>query len=576
MDGMVHPATASVPAAAPLAMPAATLRGRVARTPLRARPRPALAARIFVLGGAAALTLLAGREMWAVLGLAQATVSGVLVVGLFALLFFWVALAFTSALAGVPGLLRRGMEPAPRAPLTRTALLLPIYNEDPDGIARIIRALRASLAATGHAAAFDMFVLSDTRGADRVLAEDAMLRAARPGPGPRLYWRNRHENTGRKAGNIGEWVQRFGAAYEHFVILDADSVMHGETLLAMVAAMEDEPGLGLLQTLPLLRGGQTRFARAQAFAAHAYGRLIAHGLAAWHGDAGNYWGHNAIIRTAAFAAHCGLPELPGRRPWGGPIMSHDFVEAALLRRAGWAVRFDPGLGGSFEEGPPTLTDMAVRDRRWCQGNIQHAAVIGAPGLHPLSRLHMAQGIMGYASAPLWLGFLLLGLAAALEASRILPDYFPAQHTLFPVWPVYDAERAMLLFGATMLLLLAPKLLGLALSGGWRRGLGEIALSALLSPVTMLTQTRQCIAVLRGQDSGWEAQRRAAGEELWRDHWRSYRRHALAGALLLGAALLVSVAMAAWLAPVVAGLLLAPWLSWWTAQPVAAQPDPGLA
>src|SRR5690606_28111819 len=236
----------------------------------------------------------------------------------------------------------------------------------------------------------------------------------------RIFYRRRAKNTERKAGNIADWVRRFGAAYETMIILDADSVMSADTLVRMSAAIERNPDVGLIQTLPVIVNGSTLFARLQQFAGRVYGPLIAHGIAWWHGSESNYWGHNAAIRTRAFAEQAGLPELRGRKPFGGHILSHDFVEAALMRRGGWAIHMVPGLKGSYEESPPSLTEVAARDRRWCQGNLQHAAVLPARGLHWISRLHMLQGIGSYITAPMWLGFLLVGMAIALQARFTTP------------------------------------------------------------------------------------------------------------------------------------------------------------
>src|SRR6202042_2078774 len=226
------------------------------------------------------------------------------------------------------------------------------------------------------------------------IAEEAGFLALRERTGgdARIFYRRRPRNTARKSGNIAEWMRRFGGAYQQFLILDADSLMPGETLVRLVGAMERHPDVGLAQTLPIIPGASTLFARMQQFAGRVYGPLIAHGIAWWHGAEGNYWGHNALIRTRAFAEQAGLPELRGRRPFGGHIMSHDFVEAALLRRAGWSVWMVPALAGSYEEGPPNVPDMAIRDRRWCQGNLQHMAVLPARGLYWLSRMHMLVGI----------------------------------------------------------------------------------------------------------------------------------------------------------------------------------------
>lgn len=571
----------SLPPEAPLAMPVQDLAHAPPRPPVPPRPPGTLVARLLVLGGALALTIAATAEISRVLGLARWTGTGVALTVLFAALFLWLALSFTSALAGLPAILRhRPPAPAP-LPRSRTVLLMPLYNEDIARIAPAIAAMRAALHAAGATPWFDIFLLSDSTSPAAREAEQAAFRLLRAAPGPALFHRHRAANTGRKAGNIAEWVGRFGAAYEQFLILDADSLMEPETLLHLVAEMERSPRTALLQTLPLLSGSETLFARLQQFAGQAYGPLIAAGLAAWHGAEGNYWGHNALIRTRAFAQACGLPELPGRKPFGGHILSHDFVEAALLRRAGWAVRMLPLLPGSHEAGPPTLPDMAVRDRRWCQGNLQHAAILPARGLHWLSRLHMATGIAAYASAPLWLASLLLGIAVALQARFLRPDYFPATHTLFPLWPVVDPDRALFMFLATLAVLLAPKLLALLalIATGQARGFGgparllasaalEIILSALLAPITMLTQAAQFVQVLRGADSGWNAQNRAAGAMPFAQALRFAAPHVALGLLLLALTLAVAPLLAAWMAPVLAGLILAPALVALTSSPEA--------
>jgi hypothetical protein len=109
--------------------------------------------------------------------------------------------------------------------------------------------------------------------------------------------------------------------------------MSAETLIALASAMEDDQKAGLIQTVPRLVGGRTLLQHLTQFASGTYGPAVASGIAFWHRDQGNYWGHNAIIRTAAFASSAGLPELSGRKPFGGHILSHDFVEAVLLQRA---------------------------------------------------------------------------------------------------------------------------------------------------------------------------------------------------------------------------------------------------
>ena len=274
--------------------------------------------------------------------------------------------------------------------------------------------------------------------------------------------------------------------------------------------------------------------------------MLTRGLRAWFGDAGNYWGHNAIIRTRAFAECGGLPELPGKPPFGGLILSHDFVEAAFVRRGGWAVRMADDLAGSYEHAPPNLIELAARDRRWCQGNLQHTRLLGTAGLHPLSRLHLFMGVMSYLSSPLWLLFLLAGMSLALHAYLVPPDYFLDRWSLFPDWPRIDPERAMALFGLCMLVLFAPKLLGTAAFLGERAARGlrlraffslltEILLSALVAPIMMLVQTSAVAQILTGRDSGWNPQARDADRVPWALLWRFHARHMYAGILLAVAA-----------------------------------------
>jgi membrane glycosyltransferase len=580
----------ALPDEAPLDMPTQSLRAapRPAPRPASA-PRGMMLRRLVVIGGALVLTIAGAQEMYDVFAVNGLTALAVFMLALFLALFAWIALSFTSALAGFISLLGGGgrrLGTGPDAPLpmltTRTALLMPTYNEQPSRILAGLQAIDDSVRATGASAAFDVFILSDTTDPDIWIAEEAGFLALRERTGGegRIFYRRRPKNTARKAGNIAEWVRRFGGAYQQFLILDADSLMSGDTLVRLAGAMERHPDVGLIQTLPIITGATTLFARMQQFAGRVYGPLIAHGIAWWHGAEGNYWGHNAIIRTRAFAEQAGLPELPGRKPFGGPIMSHDFVEAALMRRGGWAVHMVPGVRGSYEEVPPTLTDLSVRDRRWCQGNLQHAAVLPTRGLYAISRLHLLTGIGSYITAPMWLLFILTGILIAVQARFVQPDYFPEGKSLFPQWPVIDPVRAMWMFVGTMGLLLVPKLLGclaVVVHGHERRGFGgtlrlvagmllETLIAGLMAPVVMLTQSIDVVAILFGRDSGWNAQRRDDGGISAREVWRLYRRHTLLGVALGVAAWMVSLSLALWMLPVVVGLALAIPLALLTGRP----------
>ena len=516
--------------------------------------------------------------MFAVNGL---TALAIFMLALFLALFAWIALSFTSGLAGFCSMLAGGgcrLGTGPDAPLpqlaARTALLMPTYNEQPARIMAGLQAMWESLRETGAADAFDLFILSDTTDPadlDRRGGRVPGTSRADRGMTHRIFYRRRPRNVARKSGNIAEWVTRFGGAYAQFLILDADSLMTGETLVRLAGAMERHPDVGLIQTLPIITGAATLFARVQQFAGRVYGPLIAHGIAWWHGAEGNYWGHNAMIRTRAFAEQAGLPELAGRKPFGGPIMSHDFVEAALMRRGGWAVHMVPGVRGSYEEVPPTLTDLAVRDRRWCQGNLQHAGGAADPraardqpaasadrhrflhhraavaAVHP--HRHPDRGAGALRAA----GLFPAGQVAvpAVAGDRSGPRHVDVRRHH---GAAAGAEAARLRGDPA-----APDASGAASAGRCgcsAASLFETLVAGLIAPVVMLTQTIDVVAILLGRDSGWNAQRRDDGAVPARETRRLYRRHTVLGLLLGAVAWAVSLSLALWMLPVVLGLALA--------------------
>ena len=549
------PPGAAMPPRAPLAMPVQDLRRAPPAT--RGGGGGPLAARLFVFGGAAALTAYGAVQMYEVISVSGgATWLQYVLLVLFVLNFSWIALAFTAALLGFAALLRSGREaPPPSALAGRTAIVMPVYNEGSARVFAGLQAMHESVEATGLGRHFDWFVLSDSTQADAWIAEERAFLALREelGPEARLYYRHREKNHHRKAGNIADFVTGWGGAYDHMLVLDADSLLTGACIVHLAAAMDADPQAGIVQSLPLIINRNTLFARLQQFAARIYGPVIATGLSVWSGRDGNYWGHNAIIRMLAFAEAAGLPDLKGRPPFGGHILSHDFVEAALIRRAGWSVTMLPRLEGSYEESPPSLIDLAVRDRRWAQGNLQHARVIGAAGLAAASRQHFATGIAGYVASPLWLAQLVIGLVIVLQTAWVRPEYFSAEFGLYPVWPRFDPVRALQLFALTMGILLAPKFLGLVLalldtrvrraSGGAGRltlsFLIEILLSALIAPIAMVVQSGSVFQILAGRDTGWNPQRRDDGSIPVSDIVRRHRWHTALGLALKHRGLLVT-------------------------------------
>jgi membrane glycosyltransferase len=283
-----------------------------------------------------------------------------------------------------------------------TAVIMPICNEDVHRVIEGLRVIYESVQANGQLRNCDFFLLSDSSDPNHWIEEEAAWLALvqKLQAHGRIFYRKRRVGINKKAGNVADFCRRWGGHYRYMVVLDADSIISGDAVTELVRLMERNPTVGLIQAVPLLVNGETVLARVQQFAARLYGTIFAAGLNYWQLGEGNYWGHNAIIRVQPFIHHCSLPELPGDGPFGGRIMSHDYVEAALMRRAGWQVWLATDLPGNYEECPGNLVDFAKRDRRWLQGNLQHARLIVARGFHAVNRLHFILGILSYVASPL--------------------------------------------------------------------------------------------------------------------------------------------------------------------------------
>ncbi|MGH6611764.1 MAG: glucans biosynthesis glucosyltransferase MdoH, partial [Burkholderiaceae bacterium] len=397
-----------------------------------------------------------------------------------------------------------------------TAIVMPICNEDVRRVFAGLRATYESVARENALDHFDFYVLSDSGDADVCVAELDAWNTLREelGAEARLFYRHRRRRVKRKSGNIDDFCRRWGAKYKYMVVLDADSVMSGECLTTLVRLMEARPDAGIIQTAPRAVGRDTLHARMQQFANHVYGPVFTAGLHYWQLGESHYWGHNAIIRLEPFMQHCMLAPLPGRGPLAGEILSHDFVEAALMRRAGYGVWIAYDLAGSYEEMPPNLLEEVKRDRRWCQGNLMNAKLMFARGMHPVHRWVFLTGALAYLSAPLWFGFLALSTWLLVAHINVEPQYFLTPHQLFPLWPSWRPEYAWALFMAVASVLILPKLLAtllVAVTNGRQYGgrirlllsvLAEIVISALLAPVRMLFHTRFVFSVLLGWMIQW--------------------------------------------------------------------------
>jgi membrane glycosyltransferase len=512
-------------------------------------------------------------EGWSLLRLAQ--------VLLFTLLFAWVAAGCVTAVMGWHVLRRGDRHSLSHASVARhtiaadarTAVIMPICNEQVSVVFAGLAATAESLVAAGGARLAEIYVLSDT--ADTTLRAEERLAALQlrehfAGSGLRVHYRWRARRTHRKAGNVADFCRRWGRRHRYMVVLDADSVMSGEAILGLVRLMEAHPRAGIIQSTPVACGLDTPHARAQQFAGRVTGRLFSAGLQYWQLGESHYWGHNAIIRIAPFMAHCGLAPIRGRGGLAGSILSHDFVEAALMRRAGWQVWLVTDLPGSWEQQPPHLLAELQRDRRWCQGNLQNARLIAEPGLHRVHRAMFATGAMAYLSAPLWLAFIGLGLLLWLSGGHQLPQVVPPA-PLLALW------------AGTVGLLMLPRVLGVllvlqrreqALYGGSgplvASALLEALLSAVQAPVRMAAHSLFSLAALTGLKLQWKSPPREAEALRWRDAAPALVPLGLLAAAVLAVAYATNGGLALWLAPVALPLVLAWPLAVWAGRPQAGR------
>ncbi|MGB7269664.1 MAG: glucans biosynthesis glucosyltransferase MdoH [Albidovulum sp.] len=500
--------------------------------------------------------------------------------------FLWIAISVSTA---VLGLFVRPLPTSPAQPMAAqnmsVALLIPIHNEDPVAVFGNAAALLEDLRDQPDAANFSLFVLSDTRD-DAIAAQELRLfqhLQIEQGDRFNIHYRRRPTNTDRKTGNIGDWVTGWGADYEAMVVLDADSLMSASSVLQLRRALAADPAVGLVQSWPRILRAEGLFPRVQQFVTSAHGWLMARGLGMWTGAEANYWGHNAIIRTRAFAGSAGLPHLVSVTGQRTLIMSHDFVEAAMLRRAGWRVHFMPEIEGSYEETPGCLMDHILRDRRWCRGNLQHLRLLLAKGLHPVSRFHFLQGAVSYLLAPVWLALMAIWAFPQMAVIPLGIDGAP------PVPVVIEGfgGGGGLFLACVLVMLLGPKLASVAviLNSARRRvafgggkvfalaALTEILVSVIYAPILMVQQVLSVATAMISARDIWAPQRRDGGQP---GLAALARFHAVETGL--GALTLIGIAMGAvtlWLLPVAISLSASVLLSWLSGWNVAGHKNAGL-
>ena len=516
----------------------------------------------------------------------------------FGALFSWISIGFWTAMFGFFLLAFRrdkfsitrtaDAASAKLGPEVLTAIAMPICEEPVDRVFAGLRAIHRSLerealrssGGESGAAPFHFFVLSDTKDPAKAMQEEAAWFAwCRETNGfGRIFYRRRRVRIERKSGNVADFCRRWGSAYRYMIMLDADSVMSGESLYRLTGLMEANPGVGMIQTAPTAVNGQSLFGRVQQFTSRLYGKVFAAGLHYWQLGEGQYWGHNTIIRVAPFMEHCALPRLPGEPPLGGEILSHDFVEAALMGRAGWALWLAYDLPGSWEETPSSLLEEMKRDRRWCQGNIQHLRLMPTEGLYGAHRALFLNGVLSYVSALLWFCFLLLSTAEGIWEAVREPVYFPEGRSLFPDWPVWRPDWAMSLAAVTAAILFLPKILSILLVlvrgeaklfGGAGKLLGsaffETLMSTLFAPIRMVFHTRFVLTNLFGHTVVWHSQVRGEAETSWREAISHHGTDTIVACVWAGAVFWLNPSYFWWLTPVVCALILSVPLSVWSSR-----------
>jgi membrane glycosyltransferase len=510
--------------------------------------------------------------MWAlsvVLGAGGWTITDIIIFIAFAFGAPWTVLGFWNAVIGFWLLhgVNNGLERV--APFTaagrsaepimiRTAITMTLRNEDPDRAFHRLRIVKSSVDATGEGAAFDYFLLSDTND-DTVGAREEQLAAQwaqELGDSATIIYRRRTDNTGFKAGNVRDFLETWGDRYELMLPLDADSLMSGKTIIEHVRMMQAYPRIGILQSLVVGMPSRSAFARIFQFGMRAGMRTYTMGQAWWVGDCGPFWGHNALVRIAPFRDECHLPVLPGGPPLGGHVMSHDQVEATLMRRAGYEVRVNPEEVESWEENPPTILEFAKRDLRWCLGNLQYLKLLDIPGLKPMSRFQLIWAILMFVGLPAWTLMIALLPLKVIEDRGIIG---------------YPSGLAATLYVVFFLMYLSPKLAGMLdilmrkesadRYGGRLKFVAsaaiEITFSFLQGAVSTFRTTIFMIGLAFGKARiGWNGQARDAHALSVPTAFAGLWPHLVFGILVVGVLAMLSPKVLIWSLPLTAGYVLA--------------------
>lgn len=460
------------------------------------------------------------------------------IIGLFAILFCWISIGFWTSIMGlILAVIKKDRytiaipnDPAAHIDAKhRTALVMPICNEDVSRVFAGLEATYESLVETGHAQCCDFYILSDTNDPDLYVNELkawADFNAKKADNGCNIFYRHRKRRVKRKSGNIDDFCRRWGHQYEYMMILDADSIMTGDCILKMVAMMEMNPTAGILQSPPKSVRMTTLYGRIQQFANQIYSDIFCSGTHFWQLSEAQYWGHNAMIRLKPFIEHCILSPLQKRK---GPIhiLSHDLVEATLMRRAGYGVWIAYDMNGSYEELPGNMIEDLKRDNRWCMGNLINLRLIFKSGITLTHRVMFLTSGMAYISSLLWLVFLIFSTLLLLVFNISEPQYFFQPNQFYPTWPRWDEQLAIQLLSTTMVLLFAPKLFsyGIIIARTGAKDVGgifkltlsiliEMVWSMILAPIRMIFHSKFVVKAWLGSKIQWKSPSRSDDALTW--------------------------------------------------------------
>ncbi|MFH1094023.1 MAG: glucans biosynthesis glucosyltransferase MdoH [Candidatus Omnitrophota bacterium] len=500
------------------------------------------------------------------------------IIVIFTFLFGWIAMNFWTIVFGFfislgkkDKLIEIPSAPRPIPENLKVALIMPVHNEEVPCIFAALRAMYDTIKEADVLSHFDIYILSDSTSKAHGIAEEiywARLCKDVDGFG-KIFYRRRKLRIHKKSGNVSDFCRRWAWQYKYMITLDADSLMDGETLVRMVNTMENHPERGILQTAPMAINQTSLIARLQQFASHVYGPLFFVGLQFWQLDESGFWGHNAIIRLDPFIKYCALPQLPGRPPFGGEILSHDFVEAALMRRAGWGVWLTHELENSYEELPPNLLQELSRDKRWCQGNIQHLRLLFMPGIRLGHKILFLQGNLFYFSSLMWFFLLILMTANAIANFSQKPIYFTSELSLFPAWTVEYLGLSSLLLSATAVFLFTPKILSFILividpqkrgqfGGAWRLGISiilETVFSTILAPLRMMFHTWYVLLNLTVPKFSWGSQARLLKKTSFREAFQAHWPATVFALVWAGITYAINQTLFLWVSAIVTPLIL---------------------